>query len=96
MPKAQLSFAFHSEDAKYQARAAAVVWIKTAVVRHGITIEQLVAAGCFSHAEANTKSDKHSKYMDANGHSWDGSGPVPEWLQRAVNAGQSMEHFRVS
>ncbi|MGE8366520.1 H-NS family nucleoid-associated regulatory protein, partial [Cupriavidus sp.] len=27
---------------------------------------------------------------------WDGRGAMPDWLQRAVNAGQTVEHFRVS
>ncbi|WP_454726112.1 MULTISPECIES: H-NS family nucleoid-associated regulatory protein [Cupriavidus] len=34
-------------------------------------------------------------YRNALGQSWDGTGERPEWLQRAVNAGQSMEFFRV-
>ncbi|WP_420995334.1 H-NS family nucleoid-associated regulatory protein [Cupriavidus sp. 30B13] len=34
-------------------------------------------------------------YRNALGQSWDGTGERPEWLQRAVNAGQSVEFFRV-
>jgi DNA-binding protein H-NS len=34
-------------------------------------------------------------YRNAMGQSWDGTGPYPDWLQRAVNAGQSIEFFRV-
>jgi DNA-binding protein H-NS len=36
------------------------------------------------------------RYRNADGRSWDGSGAPPEWLQRAINAGQSMDHFRVA
>jgi DNA-binding protein H-NS len=34
------------------------------------------------------------KYSNAYGRSWDGTGSPPEWLQRALNAGQTLEHFR--
>ncbi len=29
------------------------------------------------------------RFRDANGHAWNGVGELPDWLQRAVNAGQS-------
>jgi len=35
------------------------------------------------------------RFRDANGHAWNGVGDLPDWLQRVVNAGQSIEHFRV-
>ncbi|EHP44771.1 DNA-binding protein H-NS [Cupriavidus basilensis OR16] len=34
-------------------------------------------------------------YRNAMGQSWDGTGERPEWLQRAVNAGQTIDFFRV-
>lgn len=34
-------------------------------------------------------------YRNAMGQSWDGTGPYPDWLQRAVNAGQTIEFYRV-
>jgi len=36
------------------------------------------------------------RYRNAEGQVWDGEGAMPSWLVRAVNAGQSVEHFRVS
>lgn len=36
------------------------------------------------------------RYRNAEGQVWDGVGPMPAWLLRAVNAGQSVEHFRVN
>ena len=35
-------------------------------------------------------------YKDAFGNCWMGEGSLPEWLARAVAAGQSIEHFRAS
>lgn len=34
-------------------------------------------------------------YRNAMGQSWDGTGEYPDWLQRAVNAGQSIDFYRV-
>ncbi|WP_422651083.1 hypothetical protein [Cupriavidus sp. H18C1] len=35
-------------------------------------------------------------YRNALGQCWDGTGEMPDWLQRAVNAGQTPEFYRVS
>lgn len=35
-------------------------------------------------------------YRNAMGQSWDGTGEMPDWLQRAVNAGQTPEFYRVN
>jgi DNA-binding protein H-NS len=34
------------------------------------------------------------RYRDAYGNAWTGLGEMPEWLRRAVAAGQSIDHFR--
>jgi DNA-binding protein H-NS len=44
--------------------------------------------------EADRESEQAVSYRDAWGNTWNGSGDLPEWLQRAVAAGQSIEHFR--
>ncbi|WP_423194601.1 H-NS histone family protein [Cupriavidus sp. H18C2] len=77
-------------------RADAVLWIKSQMARLGLTYEHLLTAGCF--APPGVAGDSASgviRFRDASGHAWDGVGALPEWLQRAVNAGQSIEHFRV-
>ncbi|WP_255371415.1 H-NS family nucleoid-associated regulatory protein [Cupriavidus sp. YR651] len=85
-----------STGVEIRARAEAILWIKSAVARHGITLEQLEQAGCFAPAQSGERSEKPPKYKDAAGRVWNGLGVAPEWLQRAINAGQSMEHFRIS
>lgn len=96
MPSTPLSFALPSEASNIRARADAILWIKSAVARHGITVQQLERAGCFANVRSDDTADKFAKYKDAMGHIWDGAGCVPEWLQRAINAGQSMDHFRIA
>ncbi|SOE99675.1 H-NS histone family protein [Burkholderia sp. OK233] len=34
------------------------------------------------------------RYRDAYGNAWTGLGEMPQWLHRAVAAGQSIDHFR--
>ncbi len=34
-------------------------------------------------------------YRNAAGQSWDGQGEMPDWLPRAVNAGQSVAFYRI-
>lgn len=96
MPSTQVSFLPPSETSLIRARAEAILWVKSAIAHHGITLQQLEQADCFKLAKADITTDKHAKYMDAAGHAWDGAGCTPEWLQRAINAGQTIEHFRVS
>lgn len=36
------------------------------------------------------------QYADAYGNSWDGAGAMPEWLLRAVRAGQTPDFFKRS
>jgi DNA-binding protein H-NS len=34
-------------------------------------------------------------FRNASGDTWDGMGDMPEWLKRAVHAGQDIEFYRV-
>ncbi len=79
-------------------RAAAILWVKSRMAKHGIAVEDLVAVGCFATttSAASHQETRPIRFRDAAGHSWDGRGDLPEWLQRAVNAGQSPDHFRIS
>ncbi|TWG85962.1 DNA-binding protein H-NS [Cupriavidus gilardii J11] len=47
------------------------------------------------HADAPASKAGTVLYRNALGQSWDGTGEMPDWLQRAVNAGQSAEFYRV-
>lgn len=76
----------HSVD-----KAAAILWVRMQMVRNGISYEDLVRAGCFDGGAAR----RVVRYRSADGRTWDGQGERPDWLQRAVNAGQNIDHFRV-
>lgn len=96
--KIPLTLAPPSDAHRLRERASAILWVKTQMAKHGITIDGLLAAGCFAapRSSASTPPFLPVFYRDADGHTWNGEGNLPEWLQRAVNAGQSPEFFKVS
>lgn len=87
-----------SDTQQLRERAAAILWVRSLMAKHSIAIDDLVAAGCFAATTQTTSCQKvHPiRYRDAEGHAWDGRGDLPDWLQRAANAGQSVDHFSVS
>ncbi|KNH06701.1 hypothetical protein BRCH_04093c [Candidatus Burkholderia brachyanthoides] len=36
-----------------------------------------------------------TQFRNASGDTWDGIGDMPEWLKRAVHAGQDIEFYRI-
>lgn len=75
---------------------AAMVWIRVQMARHGLTLADLQAAGCFAVVVPPPSAPEPARtYRHAEGQKWDGRGEMPAWLQQAVNAGRSAEHFRV-
>lgn len=72
-------------------REAAILWVRMQMVRNGISFDDLVQAHCFDIVALK----RAARYRSADGRTWDGQGELPDWLQRAVNAGQSIEHFQV-
>ncbi|WJF89359.1 H-NS family nucleoid-associated regulatory protein [Paraburkholderia bonniea] len=69
-----------------QARERLILWIRRRMDEFGITLEALSAAIEIEAAKP--------KYRDAYGNVWDGNGDRPDWLTRAIHAGQNIEHFR--
>lgn len=102
------------------AKLAAITWIREQMDTYALTLDDLMAAGCFdgepspgeaAAAEIAVATDQPEPvaaaavqppprkaallYRNAMGQSWDGTGEYPDWLQRAVNAGQSIDFYRV-
>ncbi|WP_444633870.1 H-NS family nucleoid-associated regulatory protein [Cupriavidus oxalaticus] len=86
-------------------RASAIRWIQAEMADYGLTMEELAAARCFDPPPPPLPPEPPPPpqpapppvvcYRNAAGQKWDGQGEMPDWLQRAVNAGQSVEFFRV-
>jgi DNA-binding protein H-NS len=71
-----------------EGRARLIRWIRHRMDEFGITLAHSL--------DSDLKKQQTVSYRDAWGNTWNGSGDLPEWLQRAVAAGQSIEHFRCS
>lgn len=71
-------------------RAAAIAWIRQKIDEFAFTLDDL---GPFPEPKP---AEPLVRYRSADGKTWDGEGDMPDWLRRAVAAGQSAEHFRVS
>jgi DNA-binding protein H-NS len=76
-------------DLDGNARERLILWIRRRMDEYGITLEALEEA-----LQADSEAARAVKYRDAYGNTWDGQGDKPEWLARAIYAGQSIEHFR--
>ena len=88
---AKLDRLFVPDRPKSDGREEAILWIRTQMARNGVSLDDLVSAGCFRESGA----DRTVTYRSADGKVWNGKGELPDWLLRAVNSGQSIEHFRV-
>lgn len=43
----------------------------------------------------NATKKRTAKFSDGNGNSWGGRGPRPAWLREAIDAGRSIDEFKV-
>jgi DNA-binding protein H-NS len=69
-----------------ETRERLILWIRKRMDECGITVAALL--------HAIEEDVDHTRYQDAFGNCWSGAGSLPEWLRRAVAAGQNIEHFR--
>lgn len=76
-------------DLDGNARERLIVWIRRRMEDYGITLEVLAES-----IEADANAVRAVLYRDAFGNSWDGYGDKPDWLKRAIYAGQNIDHFR--
>ncbi|MGF6774779.1 DNA-binding protein H-NS [Paraburkholderia sp. GAS199] len=71
------------------ARERLIAWIRHRMDEYSITLDALSES-----IEADKAAIRAVIYRDAFGNSWDGHGDKPDWLKRAIYAGQSIDHFR--
>ena len=77
------------EQLNGEARDRLILWLRRRMDEYGITNEALASS-----VMADQKAERAVLYRDALGNTWDGHGDMPDWLCRAVAAGQHVEHFR--
>lgn len=95
-----------AEQVRQQEVDGVIQRIKDAIREYGLTAQDLGfggagggrAAGPAASKKAGRKSAKRAggaRYQDENGNTWGGRGPRPQWLRNALQAGKSLEDFRV-
>jgi DNA-binding protein H-NS len=72
-----------------EARECLIRWIRQKMEYAGISLEALERS-----LIEDARAVRAILYRDALGNTWDGIGQLPQWLRRAVAAGQSIQHFR--
>jgi len=76
------------EHLEGEARERLILWLRRRMQECNITLDALQHA-----LEHDIDEQKSIRYRDAGGNTWTGLGDQPEWLRRAVAAGQSIDHF---
>ncbi|WP_225934401.1 H-NS histone family protein [Cupriavidus sp. EM10] len=71
------------------ARADAIRWVRIKMAQSGLTLADLLAAGCFAPTAARPRYRK----MPRANLGW--ARERPDWFQRAINAGQQPEFFQI-
>jgi DNA-binding protein H-NS len=76
-------------DLDGNARERLIAWIRRRMDEYGVTIEALGES-----IAADAAATRAVMYRYAFGNTWDGHGDKPDWLARAIYAGQNIDHFR--
>lgn len=71
------------------ARERLVAWIRHRMDEYDITLDALAES-----LEEDANAVSAVLYRDASGNTWDGRGEKPEWLKRAIYAGQNIDFYR--
>ena len=72
-----------------EARERLIRWLRRRMDEYGITVEAVAES-----ISADKQAERPILYRDAMGNTWDGHGDPPDWLRRAVAAGQQMDFYR--
>ncbi|MGF6634119.1 DNA-binding protein H-NS [Paraburkholderia sp. MM5496-R1] len=72
-------------------RDSIVAYLRRRMQEFGIKPDDLASA-----LAAEQSKQTEARYRSATGVTWNGEGEMPQWLQQAISAGQSVEHFKVS
>ena len=72
-------------------RESIVAYLRRRMAEFGIDPDDLAES-----IARDQRRQGEARYRNAAGETWDGKNEVPQWLQQAISAGQSLEHFAVN
>lgn len=83
-------------DARRAERAGVIAQIKSLMVEHQLSVEDLAGKPGKVAASGTTGRKVAPKYRNtATGETWTGRGLQPKWVQAAVAAGKKLEDFAI-
>jgi len=71
-------------------RESMIAYLRRRMAKVGMKAADIAAA-----LKEEQLRQKSVRYRNAFGDTWDGKGGMPQWLQQATSAGQSLQHFAV-
>jgi DNA-binding protein H-NS len=77
------------EQLEGEARERLIRWLRRRMDEYGITLQAVAES-----ISADRQPERPVLYRDAMGNTWDGYGDMPDWLRRAVAAGQQIDFYR--
>ena len=72
-------------------RESMVAYLRRRMAQFGIKPDDLAES-----IARDQRRHSETRYRNAAGETWDGKGEIPQWLQQATSAGQSLEHFAIN
>ena len=78
-----------------EARERLIIWLRKRMDEYGIKVKDLKEPVVKAPALAVAPKEAPAKYRDTKGHSWDGNGAQPDWLNHAVSLGLSPAFFEI-
>ncbi|WP_028223286.1 H-NS histone family protein [Paraburkholderia oxyphila] len=72
-------------------RESMVAYLRRRMAEFGIKPDDLAES-----IARDQRRRSETRYRNAAGETWDDKGKIPQWLQQAMSAGQSLEHFAVN
>ena len=78
-------------DMDERKRESMIAYLRHRMEEYGIEPDDLASAI----ADEQVRQ-KPARYQNATGNAWTGDGEMPQWLQRAMSAGQRLEHFETA
>ena len=84
-----------AEGKKVEAKQQLIAEFMARAEGLGLSLVEKTGRGRGGRKATASPGPKVVKFRDQHGNTWSGAGPRPKWLKEAVDAGKSIDEFRV-
>lgn len=82
-------------EARRSSQSAVIAQIKTLMKEHGLTAADLGVSGTSAQHKGKGATVPPKYRNSATGETWSGRGLKPKWVQAALDAGKTLEDFKI-